>query len=130
MEELNHKPKIIQFLNMADFSSFTNSTVSIDEPLFEPSPSIVQFTDYEPLQIKDKIFRLRNKDRYPRRVKIIPPDSRLFQVLPYHKTNQDEFQDDDNLFAGSKVKIQLSLFLLNPLGRSRHGNELYRQIQS
>ena len=57
MEELNHKPKIVQFLNLADFSSYTSSAVPIDEPLFEPSPSIVQFNDYEPLQIKDKIFR-------------------------------------------------------------------------
>jgi len=75
----------------------------MDEPLFEPSPSIVQFTDYEPLQIKDKIFRLRNKDKYARRVKIIPPDSRLFQVLPYYKNNKSDFEEDDHLFAGSKV---------------------------
>lgn len=105
MEELNHKPRIIQFLNLGDFSSYTSSAVSIDEPLFEPSPSIIQFTDYEPLQIKDKIFRLRNKDRYARRVKIIPPDSRLFQVLPYHKSKKADIEDDESLFAGSKVKV-------------------------
>ena len=103
LEQLNPKPKIVQFLNLADFSSYTNCTVSMDEPLFEPSPSIVQFTDYEPLQIKDKIFRLRNKDKYARRVKIIPPDSRLFQVLPYYKNNKSDFEEDDHLFAGSKV---------------------------
>ena len=73
----------------------------IDEPLFEPLPSIIQFTDYEPLQIKDKIFRLRNKDKYARRVKIIPPDSRLFTVLPYHKKKVVE--EEDNKFLGSKV---------------------------
>lgn len=110
MEELNHKPKIVQFLNLADFSSYTNSAVSIDEPLFEPSPSIVQFTDYEPLQIKDKIFRLRNKDKYARRVKIIPPDSRLFQVLPFHKPKASDIEDDDSLFAGSKVRILVIFF--------------------
>ena len=103
LEQLNPRPKIVQFLNLGDFSSYTNCAVSMDEPIFEPSPSIVQFTDYEPLQIKDKIFRLRNKDKYPRRVKIIPPDSRLFQVLPYHKSTKNEFDEDDNLFDGSKV---------------------------
>ncbi len=91
---------------MTDFSSYASCAVSMDEPIFEPSPSIVQFTDYEPLQIKDKIFRLRNKDKYARRVKIIPPDSRLFQVLPYHKNSKNEFANDDHLFAGSKVIIE------------------------
>lgn len=33
------------------------------------------------MQIKEKIFKLRNKDRFSRRVKIVQPDSRLFQVL-------------------------------------------------
>jgi len=44
---------------------------------------LIQFTDYEPLQIKSKIFKLRNKDNVARRVKIIQPESRLFQVHPY-----------------------------------------------
>jgi hydrocephalus-inducing protein len=101
---MNQKPKIVQFLNIADFSSYTESAVPIDEPLFEPLPSIIQFTDYEPLQIKDKVFRLRNKDKYARRVKIIPPDSRLFQVLPYYKTKSTKNNDDSsNKFLGSKV---------------------------
>ena len=110
LEELNQKPKIVQFLNIADLSSYTESAVSIDEPLFEPIPTTIQFTDYEPLQIKDKIFRLRNKDRYARRVKIIPPDSRLFQVLPYNKSStlKGDFVDGD-ITAGSKV---LLFFLL------------------
>ncbi|EGR30730.1 hypothetical protein IMG5_124970 [Ichthyophthirius multifiliis] len=32
--------------------------------------------------MKEKIFKLRNKDKVARRVKIIQPDSRLFQVIP------------------------------------------------
>lgn len=55
--------------------------MNIDEPLFEAVPPVIQFSDYEPLQIKEKVFKLRNKDRFSRRVKIIQPDSKLFQVL-------------------------------------------------
>jgi len=44
-----------------------------------------------------KVFKLRNKDRFSRRVKIIQPDSKLFQiVLPSdNKTGKIE--------AGTKV---------------------------
>ena len=84
VEEIQHRPRIIKFNSLADYSGYTNSAVDINEPLFEPIPPVIQFTDYEPLQIKDKIFKLRNKDNYVRRVKIVKPDSRLFQVLPYN----------------------------------------------
>jgi hypothetical protein len=120
---MNQKPKIVQFLNIGDFSSYTESSVPIDEPLFEPLPSIIQFTDYEPLQIKDKVFRLRNKDKYARRVKIIPPDSRLFQVLPYYKSKSSKTTDENtNKFGGSKVKKQQ--LHTNSLGRPRYGHRL------
>ena len=71
LEDLEYKPKITQFFNIGDFSIHTESAVSIDEPLFEPIPSLIQFSDYEPLQIKTRIFRLRNKDKVARRVRII-----------------------------------------------------------
>ena len=104
MEELNHKPKIVQFLNIADFSSYTDSAVPMDEPLFEPIPSIIQFNDYEPLQVKEKILSLRNKDKYARRIKIIPPDSRLFQVLPYNKMKKMVVEEEvSKMYKGSKV---------------------------
>ena len=59
VEGMDHKPKIIQFFNIGDYSIHTESEVPIDEPLFESIPSIIQFTDYEPLQIKTKVFKLR-----------------------------------------------------------------------
>lgn len=48
-EEMFKKPKIIQYQNLSDYSSNTNSKVNIDEPLFEPLPGLIQFNDYEPL---------------------------------------------------------------------------------
>ena len=82
LESSDWKPKIIQFLNLADYSSYPQSIVPVDEPLFQPLPPIIRFTDYEPLQSKEATFRLRNKDNVVRHVKIIQPDSRLFQVVP------------------------------------------------
>ena len=63
--------------------------------MFEPIPPLIQFNDYEPLQIKEKIFKLRNRDNVARVVKIIQPDSRLFQIIPaaslnYQKTGKDK----------------------------------------
>ena len=80
-DEAYQKPRIVEFLNLADYSINTESYVDIDEPLFEAIPPVISFNDYEPLQIKEKVFKLRNKDRFSRRVKIIQPDSKLFQVL-------------------------------------------------
>ena len=37
-----------------------------------------------------QVFKLRNKDRFSRRVKIIQPDSRLFQVLAATKDGKLE----------------------------------------
>lgn len=80
------KPKIIQFLNIGDNSIHTDSQVDVDEPLFAPKPHVIQFTNYEPLQTKQAVLTLRNKDRVARSVKIIPPDSKLFSVTPAKKS--------------------------------------------
>jgi hydrocephalus-inducing protein len=49
---------------------------------------VIQFTDYEPLQVKEQILKLRNKDKVARSVKIVPPDSKLFAVIPCKKTQK------------------------------------------
>lgn len=53
------KPKIIQFLNIGDNSIYTESKVTVDEPLFQPEPHVIQFTNYEELQTKEQILKLR-----------------------------------------------------------------------
>ena len=40
-DSLHTKPKIIDFLNLADYSIYTDSQVSMEEPLFECIPSII-----------------------------------------------------------------------------------------
>jgi len=51
--EQYQKPKIIQFLNISDNSIHIDSQVDVDEPLFSPEPTMIQFTNYEPLQTKE-----------------------------------------------------------------------------
>jgi len=58
----------------------------VDEPLFAPEPHVIQFTNYEPLQTKEQILKLRNKDRVARSIKIIAPDNKLFTVTPAKKS--------------------------------------------
>jgi len=81
LENKNHKPQIIQYLNLADYSIYTDSRDPVDEPIFESISSLITFTNFQPWQIKDKVFKLRNKDKFVRRIKIMQPDSRLFQVF-------------------------------------------------
>ena len=52
------KVQIIQFLNIGDNSLHTDFAVNIDDPLFQPEPKVILFTDYEPLQIRTQILRL------------------------------------------------------------------------
>ncbi|EGR28756.1 hypothetical protein IMG5_169530, partial [Ichthyophthirius multifiliis] len=110
LEDFYKKPQIKKFLNLADYSIYTNTDIPIDEPLFEPIPHLIQFTDYEPLQLKEKIFRLRNKDKVARRVKILQPDSRLFQVIPVtqntssqYSKNKAQQQYDQQTYVGNKI---------------------------
>jgi hydrocephalus-inducing protein len=96
--------KITGLNNLADFSINTDCHVPVGKPIFEPIPSLIQFADYEPLQIKEKIFRLRNKDRVSRRVRIIQPDSRLFQVFPFEKRGAFE-AEGTKVAAGMETKF-------------------------
>ena len=57
--EQSPKPKIIQFLNIGDNSIHIDSQVNVDEPLFAPEPHVIQFTNYEPLQTREQILKLR-----------------------------------------------------------------------
>lgn len=81
LSDIHRNPEIIQFLNIADCSNYPNTNVPLEEPLFQPEPTVIQFANYEPLDTKEVILQLRNKDQVSRRVKLIPPDSRLFTIV-------------------------------------------------
>ena len=75
-----HKTVIVELLNMADFSGQTSSAVDVDKPLFSPLPQVVEFRHYEPFTETHARLSLRNMDRFPRRVRVLAPDSPFFRV--------------------------------------------------
>ena len=79
--------------------------MSVDEPIFQPEPYMIVFEDYEPLQILSKVLKLRNRDIVPRRVSIIHPENRLFQVFPYikNKNGVGLAKQDQGESANTKV---------------------------
>ena len=55
-------PMIVEFNNMPDNTSQIHSVVDIDQPLFQPSPKIIVFEEYDPFsEVHKKVF-FRNKD--------------------------------------------------------------------
>lgn len=75
-------PRITQLLNLSSFSHHTVSQVTVDEPLFKPTPPLIAFLDFDGLQTYDSVLCLRNQDNVARRVKVMPPDSLFFEVMP------------------------------------------------
>lgn len=94
------KPRIIQHFNITDNSIYSDSQVEVDEPLFQAEPHVIRFTNYEPLQVMEQILRLRNKDKVARSVKIVPPDSKLFQVQACKKSSKFKSSTKSN-FGGN-----------------------------
>eukprot|EP00940_MAST-03C_sp_MAST-3C-sp2_P003012 g3012.t1 len=76
----NAVPEVVELLNMKEHTSRVKSTVSIDEPLFQPSPCEIHFRKYEPFKVYRKKLFLSNNDSVSRRIKIVPPDSAHFSV--------------------------------------------------
>jgi hydrocephalus-inducing protein len=121
------KPRITEFLNIGDYSINRESCVPIEEPLFEPIPSVIRFTDYEPLQIKSMVFKLRNKDSVARTVRIIQPESRLFQVSLY-SSERSAHGEEVSSVSGSKVAPGLEvkyLIKFSPEAKSDYNYDLH-----
>ena len=59
IKEQYPKPKIIEFLNIAENSIYTDLKVNVDQLIFQPEPHVIQFTNYEELQTKEQILKLR-----------------------------------------------------------------------
>ncbi|CAJ1423658.1 unnamed protein product [Effrenium voratum] len=76
------KPKITGFQDLARFSNHTTSVVPVDQPLFSVHPPVVAFVEFEGLQTYETTVTLRNQDTVARRVKVCPPDSPFFELLP------------------------------------------------
>lgn len=59
----NGGPRIIQLLDISDYTHHTECFVDIDTPLFQPSPQEIVFHNYEPFQEYRAVLCLRNVDK-------------------------------------------------------------------
>jgi hydrocephalus-inducing protein len=90
-------PKIVEFLNIEDYSTQTRCDVAIDEPLFQPYPSEVTFSQFEAFGTYSQKLYFRNNDAFARRIKLLPPDTPYFTVSPVF--------DDPNLANPKDGKV-------------------------
>ena len=65
------------------------SSLSIDTPIFECIPPKVIFSDYDALDVKKQVIKLRNRDDMARRVKIIKPVSNIFWIERFKSQGED-----------------------------------------
>ncbi|CBZ51361.1 conserved hypothetical protein [Neospora caninum Liverpool] len=59
-----------------------NSSLTPGELLFEPEPQVIFFVDFAPFKTYECVLRLRNRDSVARRVQVLQPEARAFEILP------------------------------------------------
>ena len=96
-------PKIIEFLNIEDYSTQTRCDVAIDEPLFQPYPSEVVFSKFEAFGTYTQRLYFRNNDAFARRIKVLPPDTPHFTVSPVFDDPNLANPKDGKVAAGMEV---------------------------
>jgi hypothetical protein len=62
-------------MDLRELSSYKDTSVPIDEPLFLATPTEVTFQNFVPLNEYEVAVVLRNVDTVPRRVKVLPSHS-------------------------------------------------------
>jgi hypothetical protein len=62
IEQEQEVDKIVEFINTKALSDDFRSNLPIETPLFECIPPKIIFSDYDALDVKRQIIRLRNRD--------------------------------------------------------------------
>ena len=75
-----YPPKIIELLDIGTTSLRKETSVDVDQALFQPFPSEVTFQQFEPHQVYQFPLQLRNLDKVARNVKVICDQSPYFTV--------------------------------------------------
>ena len=96
-------PKIVEFLNIEDYSTQTRCEVAIDEPLFQPYPSELVFSKFEAFGTYTQRLYFRNNDAFARRIKVLPPDTPHFTVSPVFDDPNLANPKDGKVAAGMEV---------------------------
>ncbi|GMH58813.1 hypothetical protein TrST_g5240 [Triparma strigata] len=95
-------PKIIEFFNMEDNTTQTESIVDINVPLFQPFPAQVLFKDYDAFGVVTQEIFFRNNDNVCRRIKVLQPDSPYFEVSAARDPKGEELKQS-TVGAGMEV---------------------------
>ncbi|KAH7442763.1 hypothetical protein KP509_02G000200 [Ceratopteris richardii] len=83
------KSCIIEQHNLTDQAYQLASSVPEDEPLFQPLPQEIIFSDYEPFKKYTAMLQLRNNDKAMRRVQVLTVDPETVTVhQPYDQGNE------------------------------------------
>lgn len=97
------KPTITGFLDVSQYSNYVGSAVSVDQPLFSVHPPMISFSNFEALHSYEATLTLRNQDSVARRVKVYPPNSPFFHVMPGRVKTSSRGRSAGNSSAGEKV---------------------------
>ena len=75
-----YPPKIIELLDIGTTSLRKETSVDVDQALFQPFPSEVTFQKFEPHHTYEFPLQLRNLDKVARNVKVTSEESPYFSV--------------------------------------------------
>jgi len=77
-----HAPRIIEFMDVGEFSNYKDTGLEVDQAMFQPFPSEVRFQQFAPLESYEVPLALRNIDSVGRRIKVLPSNSPYFTIVP------------------------------------------------
>ncbi|QDZ25387.1 hypothetical protein HOP50_17g79270 [Chloropicon primus] len=104
--QLESEPRILEYLNISDYSLQTRSAVPIARPLFQPFPPTITFEGYEPLESYTAVLSLRNIDTVARRVKVLPLQTSFFSIKRIQNSKKKD--STSKVAAGMEVKYQIT----------------------
>ncbi|KAF4743389.1 hypothetical protein FOZ62_019980 [Perkinsus olseni] len=108
--------RIVRQLDIAFHSLHRETSVPLDEPLFEPNPPMIRFAHYHGMDKLSMTLSLRNKDTVSRRVQVLPPPVEHFKVT--RKSGKDRY---DLVAPGMEVSF---LIKFHPDARADYCHDL------
>lgn len=62
-DAVNRRPEIVELLRMADYTHNVECCVDVDDPIFQPVPAEILFSQFEGQKVYEATLRLRNNDK-------------------------------------------------------------------
>lgn len=74
--------EIVEFVDTSATPGYKESVLDVNEPLFQPMPSDIQFRRFTAGAVHTVPLRLRNMDKVARRVTVLASESPFFTITP------------------------------------------------